>query len=65
MIAPSPEPDPLSLRWATILLMAVVASLLVGTLTFAKTASWPTALLAALGAAGASIPAAHRVLASR
>jgi hypothetical protein len=48
-----------------ILLVAMVAALLTGTLTFAQTASWPAALLAASGVAGAVIPAAHRILAAR
>lgn len=65
MTVRSPSPDPLPLRWAMILLVAVVAGLLTGALTFAQTARWPAALLAASGAAGATIPAAHRVLAAR
>jgi hypothetical protein len=65
MTVRSPSPDPLPLRWALILVVAVVAGLLIGVLTFAKTANWPAALLAAAGVAGATIPAAHRVLAAR
>jgi hypothetical protein len=65
MTVRSPSPDPLPLRWALILLAAVVAALSIGVLTFAETASWPAALLAAAGAAGATIPAVHRVLAAR
>lgn len=65
MTVRSPAPEPLPLRWAMILLVAGVAALLTATLTFAETASWPGALLAALGAAGLTVPAAHRILASR
>lgn len=65
MTVRSPSPDPLPLRWAIILLVAVVAALLTGTLTFAQSASWPAALLAAAAAAGGTIPAAHQILASR
>lgn len=65
MTVRSPAPDPLPLRWAMILLAAVVAAVVIGALTFAQTANWPAALLAAAGAAGMTIPAAHRVLAVR
>jgi hypothetical protein len=60
-----PCSGPLPLRWALILLAAVVAAALTGALTFAETASWPAALLTAAGVAGATIPAGHRVLAAR
>ncbi|MFK4148432.1 hypothetical protein [Streptomyces sp. NPDC004065] len=60
-----PEPEPtsptggpperLSLRWALILLAAVVAGLLAGLLTYARSGDWPACLLAALGASGATL----------
>jgi hypothetical protein len=65
MTRPIPPPEALSLRWATILLTAMIAALLTGALTFAQTTSWPTALLAAMGAGGAAVPAAHLILAHR
>jgi len=65
MTVRSSSPERLPLRWAMILLAAVFAALLTGTLAFVQTASWPAALLAAAAAAGATIPAAHQVLASR
>ncbi|GAA1542425.1 hypothetical protein GCM10009827_072510 [Dactylosporangium maewongense] len=46
-----------------ILLAAVVAALAVGGLTVRETGSWPAALLAGVGAAGATVPALHRMLA--
>jgi ABC-type thiamin/hydroxymethylpyrimidine transport system permease subunit len=58
----SPPPDQLPLRWAVILLAAAMAALVVGALTFAQTASWPTTLLAALGAGGTAIPLLYQVL---
>jgi hypothetical protein len=61
----TPSSDQLPLRWAMILLLAVFTALLIGGLTFAQTASWPAALLAAAAAAGATIPAAHQILAHR
>lgn len=51
----SPTPERLSLRWALILLAAVVAGLLTGLLTYAQSGSWPESILAALGASGATI----------
>lgn len=55
-------PDRLPLRWAVILTTAAVASMLVGALTFLETASWPGALLAAMGTGGMVIPALHQML---
>jgi hypothetical protein len=40
------------MRWAVILVAALVVALLVGALTFAQTVSWPAALLSGLAAAG-------------
>ncbi|CAL9667333.1 hypothetical protein [Streptomyces sp. Tu 3180] len=54
---PTPTPDRLSLRWALILLAAVVAGLLAGLLTYAQSGDWPGSLLAALGASGAALVA--------
>lgn len=65
MTVRSPSPAPLPLRWAMILLVALVAALLTGMLTFAQTTSWPAALLAASGAAGATVLAAHQILAEQ
>ncbi|QXJ22180.1 hypothetical protein AGRA3207_003141 [Actinomadura graeca] len=62
MDAPSPSSDPLPVRWAVILMGALVASALVGALTLAQTASWPGALLAALGAGGSAVLALHQML---
>lgn len=53
--SPTPPPERLSLRWALILLAAVVAGLLVSLLTFAQSRNWSAALLAALGASGAAL----------
>ncbi|MEU6089808.1 hypothetical protein ABZ865_23950 [Streptomyces sp. NPDC047085] len=53
--SPTPPPERLSLRWALILLAAVVAGLLAGLLTYAQSRNWPASLLAALGAAGAAL----------
>lgn len=58
----SSPPDPLPVRWAVILLAAVVVALAVGVLTFQQAESWPAALLAALGAGGSVVPALHHVL---
>jgi hypothetical protein len=58
----SSSPDPLPIRWALILLAAVVIALIVGGLTFLQTASWPATLLAALGAGGMSVPVLHGLL---
>jgi hypothetical protein len=60
----TPTPDALPLRWATILLSAFVAATVTGLLTFSQTLSWPAALLAALGVAGAAVPVAHQILGS-
>lgn len=59
---PSPPPDPLPLRWAVILIGALVAGVLVGELTFAQTGSWPAALLAGLTAAGVTAAGLHAML---
>ncbi|AKJ15538.1 hypothetical protein ABB07_37400 [Streptomyces incarnatus] len=53
--SPTPPPDRLSLRWALILLAAVVAGLLAGLLTYAQSHNWPASLLAALGASGGAL----------
>ncbi|MFJ9817476.1 hypothetical protein ACIRU3_19845 [Streptomyces sp. NPDC101151] len=56
--SPTPPPTPperLSLRWALILLSAVVVGLLAGLLTYAQSGNWPASLLAALGAGGAAL----------
>lgn len=53
--SPTPPPERLSLRWALILLAAVVAGLLAGLLTYAQSGSWPGSLMAALGASGAAL----------
>ena len=63
-MTPSP-PTSLPMRWALILLAAVVAALLIGGLTFMQTVSWPASLLAALGAAGVTVPGLHQVLGGR
>lgn len=52
--SPTP-PERLSLRWALILLAAVVAGLLAGLLTYAQSRNWPASILAALGASGAAL----------
>ncbi|MYS22726.1 hypothetical protein GA0115240_14422 [Streptomyces sp. DvalAA-14] len=65
MSGPTPPPrppDPLPLRWAVIFLGALVGGLLVGSLTFLQTTSWPATLLAALGTFGATVPALHTLL---
>ncbi|WP_157430676.1 hypothetical protein [Actinomadura macra] len=59
-----PSPDPLPVRWALIFMGALVAAALVGALTLVETASWPAALLAALGAGGTAILALHQTLAA-
>ncbi|XVU25383.1 hypothetical protein ACQPZJ_50835 [Actinoplanes sp. CA-054009] len=61
----TPSPDPLPLRWATILIIAAMAGLVTGTLTFAQAGAWPAALLAALGAAAVAVPVAHQLLAHK
>lgn len=53
--SPTPPPERLSLRWALILLAAVVAGLLAGLLTYAQSRNWPASILAALGASGAAL----------
>jgi hypothetical protein len=55
--------DRLPMRWAVILLSALLVALLTGTFTFAETSSWPAALLAGLTVAGVTIPAMHQILA--
>lgn len=49
------SPERLSLRWALILLAAIVAGLIAGLLTFAQTHNWPATLMAALAASGATL----------
>ncbi|MFG2045640.1 hypothetical protein [Dactylosporangium sp. NPDC048998] len=56
------SPTPLPMRWVLIFVAAAVVALLVGMLTFVQTVSWPAALLAALGSAGAAIRVLHQVL---
>jgi hypothetical protein len=56
------SPNLLPMRWAVIFLAAALVAMLVGVLTFAQTASWPAALLAAFAAAGATICALHQML---
>jgi len=59
----SSVPDALPLRWGLILLFAAVIGVVVGGLTLLQTASWPAALLAALGSAGAAIIGGHEIVA--
>lgn len=58
-----PSAEQLPLRWALILVAAALIAVLVGVLTMAQSRSWPAALLAALGAGGASVSVLHQVLA--
>jgi len=58
----SPSPEPLPLRWGVIFTGALVIGLLVGVLAFLQTGLWPATLLAALAAAGGSVPALHALL---
>ena len=60
----SSGPDPLPLRWALILLFAAMIAVLAGGLTLLQAGSWPTALLAALGAAGAAIIGGNQIMAA-
>ena len=60
----SPSPTRLPLRWAVILLAAEAVQVAVGAVTLRETGSWPAAFLAALGAAGATVSALHRMLAA-
>lgn len=63
MAAQRPDaPKRLPLRWGLILLVAGVVGMVIGLLTFAQSTSWPTALLAALGAAAVAVPVLHDVL---
>ncbi len=62
MSSSSSPPSLLPMRWALIFVASMVAAVLVGMLTFVQTVSWPATILAALGAAGATIPALHQVL---
>ncbi|MFF0151535.1 hypothetical protein [Micromonospora sp. NPDC005203] len=55
---------PLPTRWAVILMIAMMFAMLVGILTFMQTGSWPSTLLAALGAGGAAVPALNQMLGS-
>ncbi|MFE1922557.1 hypothetical protein ACFW91_08355 [Streptomyces asoensis] len=45
----------MSLRWALILLAAVVAGLVAGLLTYARSGDWPGSLMAAFGASSATL----------
>ena len=56
------SPAQLSLRWALILMAACGVAVVVGALTLLQTLSWPGAILAALGAAGVTIPSLHQVI---
>jgi hypothetical protein len=58
----SSSPDPLSVRWALILLAGLVVSVLVGMLTFLQVGSWPAGLLAGLGAGGMTMPVLHQIV---
>ncbi len=55
----------LPVRWVLILLLAVLVGVLFGALTLAQVHAWPAALLAGLGAAGATTVGAHQVVARR
>lgn len=57
-----PATGRLPVRWAVILLAAVVLGLLSGVLTYAGTQCWPTALLAGFASAGMAISTLHRVI---
>jgi hypothetical protein len=63
MARPTP-PDPLPLRWAVILISAAIVGWAFGQLTLAETASWPTALLTGLAAAGVTVRGMHPILGS-
>lgn len=56
------NPEPLPVRWAIILVTAVVAAALVAGLTLLQTTSWPAAVLAALAAAGMTVSGLHQVV---
>jgi hypothetical protein len=63
MTTAAAAPDLTVLMWGMTLLFALFAGLVVGVLTFQQTkGSWPAALLAALGAVGATIVGVHEVL---
>jgi hypothetical protein len=56
-------PSPAVLMWGLTFTFALVVGLIVGALTLVQTkGNWPAALLAALGAAGATIVGVHEVL---
>ena len=52
----------LPMRWAVILVAALVVALLAGALTLAQSRDWPAALLAGLAAAGTTIALLHQIL---
>jgi hypothetical protein len=60
----SSSPSPFPLRWAVILMGALLAGLVIGGLTFLQAVNWPAAVLAGLVAAGAAVPVLHSVLGS-
>jgi hypothetical protein len=49
------------LRWALILLLAGLATAVVGGLTVVQSGSWPAALLAGLAAGGATVLGANQI----
>jgi len=54
---------PLPVLWALSLLTALVVGLTSGLLTFQQTkGSWPAALLACIGSAGATVYGMHEIL---
>src|SRR3954447_5330256 len=66
MARPTP-PDPLPLRWAVVLLSGAILAIVgwaFGQLTLAETASWPTALLTGLAAAGVTVRGMRPILGS-
>jgi hypothetical protein len=58
----SSSSSPLPVRWALIFVTSLLVASLVGGLTLVQTVNWPSALLAAIGAAGMTIPALHQML---
>jgi hypothetical protein len=61
MAAMPPAPQSLPARWVAILTAATLAATVMGVLTFAQTASWPTALLAGIAAAGTTTGVLHLI----
>lgn len=60
--SPQPTPEPFPIRWALILMIAMVFAVIIGMLTYLETNNWPAALLAALAAAGTAVPVLHHLL---